>query len=444
MAAEPLSPPHPSAGAPLTSTAAAVPAGTTGLDAQRRPPQRGLLPLLGAGAVGGAVALMTPALLTLSLKANQISPTDGTTVQSVVTGAQGLFTLLAFPVLGRLSDRNRSRLGRRRPFLLLGAVTIVLGAVFTYLAASTLTFTLSALLTTLGVGAVVMAVTAVVADQLPEDRRGPVSAFIGLSTGLGALVGLGIGQLVHGSLAAMILVPAAAGAAAVLVLAIGLREPRVASLEREPLDLRTAFGTFWVNPLHHPSFALAWASRLLVFCGVGALNAYQVFYLLLGLHVSGASIAGAVLASVVVVNGVSLVLAPLAAKLSDRLHRRKPFVGASAAVLAVGLLLVTQVETFPQYLLAVAVVAVGQGIYLAVDLALVTQVLPDADNPAKDIGIMNLANNLPTFIVSALAPTLLALGASAQAPKNFDALFLAGAGASLVGALLIVPIRKVR
>ena len=440
MAAEPLSPLPPVA----PTAPATVAEGLAGLPAGGRSPQRGFLPLLGAGAVGGAVALMTPALLTASLKANAISPEGGTTVLSVVTGAQGLFVLLAFPVLGRLSDRTRSRLGRRRPYLLLGALAILLGAALMVLARDTATLVLSGLVTTLGTGAVVMAVTAVVADQVPADRRGPASALVSLSTGLGALVGTGLGQLLHSSLTAQILVPAGVGALGVLALALALRDPQPADAGREPLDLRSAFGTFWVNPLRHPDFGLAWTSRLLVFCGVGALNAYQVFYLLMGLHVGEAAIAASVLATVLVVNGVSLVLAPLAAKLSDRLGRRKPFVGASAAVLALGLVLVTRVDTFGQYLLAVAVVAVGQGIYFAVDLALVTQVLPDPDNPAKDIGIMNLANNLPTFIVSAAAPALLAIGASAEVPKNFDALFVAGAAASLLGALLVLPIRKVR
>lgn len=57
---------------------------------------------------------------------------------------------------------------------------------------------------------------------------------------------------------------------------------------------------------------------------------------------------------------------------------------------------------------------------------------------------MNLANNLPSSLVPAVAPALLAIGASATQPQNFSALFLAGAVAGLIGAALIVPIRRVR
>jgi tellurite resistance protein TehA-like permease len=81
---------------------------------------------------------------------------------------------------------------------------------------------------------------------------------------------------------------------------------------------------------------------------------------------------------------------------------------------------------------------------MAVDIALVTQVLPDPANPAKDLGIMNLANTLPSTIVPTVAPLVLAIGASATNPQNFTALFLFGAIAGLIGALFILPIRRVR
>jgi hypothetical protein len=40
-----------------------------------------------------------------------------------------------------------------------------------------------------------------------------------------------------------------------------------------------------------------------------------------------------------------------------------------------------------------------------------------------------------------VAPALLAIGATAAAPQNFPALFLTGAVAGLIGAVLILPIK---
>jgi MFS family permease len=131
-------------------------------------------------------------------------------------------------------------------------------------------------------------------------------------------------------------------------------------------------------------------------------------------------------------------------KLSDRVGRRKPFVVIAAVILAAGLMLAASAETFAFYLVALVVIAIGQGVYFSVELALATQVLPDPDNPAKDLALINVANNLPVSIVAAVAPALLAMGAAANDPKNFSALFIAGAISALIGAAAITFIRKVR
>ncbi len=92
---------------------------------------------------------------------------------------------------------------------------------------------------------------------------------------------------------------------------------------------------------------------------------------------------------------------------------------------------------------ACGVVAVGQGVYFAVELALATRVLPDPDNPAKDLAIIKVADNLPVSIVAAVAPTLLAIGAGAAGP-NFAALFIAGAISAILGGLVILFVRGAR
>lgn len=88
--------------------------------AVRPGPGRGFLAALGLASIGAGMASLVPAVLTLSLKAAQIDAANATTVLSVAVGIASVFSLLAFPAIGRLSDRTTSRLGRRRPFLLLG------------------------------------------------------------------------------------------------------------------------------------------------------------------------------------------------------------------------------------------------------------------------------------------------------------------------------------
>ena len=82
----------------------------------------------------------------------------------------------------------------------------------------------------------------------------------------------------------------------------------------------------------------------------------------------------------------------------------------------------------------------GAGIYWAVDMALVIDVLPNPDDAAKDLGVMNIANALPQSLAGVVGSALLAMGAG----QNYFLLYTAAAVIALIGALAILPIRKVR
>jgi len=417
-----------------------------GLDAPRgrSGPGRGFLFALGFASIGAGMASLVPAVLTLSLKAAQIDAQHATTILSIAVGVGSVFSLVAFPALGRLSDRTTARAGRRRPFLVLGAALFAVGAIGIVAATSLLALTVANILTAVGYSSTAVAFTAAIPDQLPADRRGPASAIAGLSLPVGAVTGLFIAQLVAPNLAAMVLLPAAVAVAGALLLAVRLRDRQLPAAERPAFGWGQFLGTFWVDPLRHPAYGWAWASRLLLFLGVAAIQAYQAFYLIIVLHVAPDRVAGAVFLSTLVLTAAALVFAPIAAKLSDRIGRRKPFVVAAALIFAVGLGLAAVAHSFPAFLVATGVVGLGQGVYMAVDIALVTQVLPDPDNPAKDLGIMNLASSLPGTLVPTLAPVVLAIGATAASPQNFSALFVVGAVAAAIGAACILPIRGVR
>jgi len=87
------------------------------------------------------------------------------------------------------------------------------------------------------------------------------------------------------------------------------------------------------------------------------------------------------------------------------------------------------------------VTGIGQGVYLAVDLALVTDVLPDREtDAAKDLGVFNIANALPQVIAPAIAPLFLAIGG----PNNYVALFVAAATFAVLGAIAIWPVKGTR
>ena len=75
---------------------------------------------------------------------------------------------------------------------------------------------------------------------------------------------------------------------------------------------------------------------------------------------------------------------------------------------------------------------------MAVDTALVTQVLPTAADRGKDLGIVNIANAAPQVLAPALAaPVVAGLG-------GYPMLYALTALVTVAGAVLVLPIRSVR
>ncbi|MFE4820732.1 MFS transporter [Streptomyces sp. NPDC056704] len=130
----------------------------------------------------------------------------------------------------------------------------------------------------------------------------------------------------------------------------------------------------------------------------------------------------------------------LGGQLSDRSGRRKPYVLGSSLVMALSLALLAAAQSFGMYVVAVIVFGLGEGLYLPVDLALAAAVLPNPDESAKDMGVLNIGNALPQSLVPIAAPALLAIGGGG----NYGALFLFGAIAAVLGALAVQFVRSVK
>ena len=79
----------------------------------------------------------------------------------------------------------------------------------------------------------------------------------------------------------------------------------------------------------------------------------------------------------------------------------------------------------------------GYGVYLAVDQALITQVLPAAADRGRDLGVINVANSLPQVLGPVIAaPIVTTLG-------GYPVLYGATAAIALLSAVLVTRIRSV-
>jgi MFS family permease len=149
----------------------------------------------------------------------------------------------------------------------------------------------------------------------------------------------------------------------------------------------------------------------------------------------------AVLATAVTVYTITLALAGQAAGwLSDKVGRRKPFVIGSALIFGIGMAMLVQADSVTGFYVAEAVLGLGFGIYIGVDLALVMDVLPGINDSAKNLGVLNMAQVIPQSLAPAVGAVLVGIGGG----HNYDLLLGTAAAVAMVGAVMIFPIRKVR
>jgi len=96
--------------------------------------------------------------------------------------------------------------------------------------------------------------------------------------------------------------------------------------------------------------------------------------------------------------------------------------------------------TFGVFLIAWLVFAMGQAMFLTVDLALCAAVLPNQDNVGRDMAVFGLALSVPGIIVPAVAPFVIGVGAGG----NYALLWFIAAALCASGSLVVRRIRGVR
>jgi MFS family permease len=393
-----------------------------------------------------------PIQVLLAEQAKQIDPADKEALLGLVLFAGALVSTVANPVWGALSDRTRLRMGRRVPWAIGGVV----GGALSLLVLSTAHSAPAMLLGWCGVQLTLnmgyAAVTASVPDQVPVARRGVVGGLVALAGTLGVLLGVAIADAT-GSIAQGYVVIAVTLVVLALPYLLGAHDLALPAGHRpEPWDLRGFVTAFWVSPRKHPDFAWAWVTRFLVNLGNFIALSYFLYYLSDGLGFSDDE-ASSRLLTLTAVYGATIIAAAVAAGAwSDRVGRRKIFVIASGLVVGVAAAILAVAQTWTAAVVAAAVLGTGYGIYQAVDFALITQVLPDAEDRAKDLGVINIAAALPQVFAPAIAAFVIVVVRSAGGSVTtrgeswslgYGLVYLTSVVACVLGALLVTRIRTV-
>ena len=351
---------------------------------------------------------LAPALVSLALKVNSLVGIERAPSELALIASIGaLVAMFGNPFLGRLSDRTTSPLARRRPWLILGWVLASL--------------------------------VAVLLDQVPVAQRGQVAGVLGVSLPIAAVVGTFLVKLFTPNLVGMFLAPCVVGGFFIIVFAVTMKDPRHSSADRPMWSLREFAGTFYVNPLTNRDFGWAFTSRFMFVLAYAFLTTYQAYYLLDRLGIAESEVPQQVFVGTLVQSAVMVAASLIGGRVSDRTGRRKVFVASAAGVYGLALFLIAAANDFNGFLVGMALSGLGFGLYMAVDLALVVDVLPDSSSSAKDLGVLNIAGALPSSLAPALAPAILAFGGG-----SYGVLYAVAGVCALVAAVAILPVRGVR
>ncbi|SDL93591.1 MULTISPECIES: MFS transporter [Microbacteriaceae] len=360
---------------------------------------------------------------------------------SIVSSVGVLLGMLLSPIIGMLSDRTKSRWGRRAPWIAAGGIggtaLICLMPVAPTIAVMVVIWSLLQVL----VGVAQGPLTATVADRVPEARIGVVSGISGLASYFGAI----IGAVAAGSLFASI------GLAAYFPIGILLLLTTMAfvlfardNTSREMITKRLRFKSVVKSygvALGDADYRWAWISKVLLYLGYGISSVYSLY--MLQSYISPALSATQAAQTAPLLQFAALPTTLLAmfisGRWSDKIKRRKPFVVAAGLLMAGSFLIPFISPTLPAMFIQVMVTGLGYGTFVVVDQALFIDVLPDKEAAGRDLGLSSLGQNLGNALGPIVAGAVVGIFAGAYAPVWPIAFALV-----TIASLLVLRVKRVR
>jgi MFS family permease len=401
---------------------------------------------LGLASLGMWMASYTPLQVLLPTQLQNIDPHGKIVALAVVTGFGALASGIATPLAGALSDNTTSKYafwrmaGRRHRWSLGMAVLAALSLVLVSQMRTVLGVTILWVLFSAFQNGEYASLSAAIPDHVPVRQRATVAGWVGMPQALGLVVGTVLVVAVFTGQTSGYVVLAVLMAVLVLPFVLLTPDYPLGSKDRKPFSWRELGRSYWISPREYPDFAWAWITRFLMSLAIAMGTLYLLYFLRDKIHYAqlfpGQDAQDGLLILIVIYTAGVVITAIVGGMISDRLGRRKTMVLVSGIVIAAAALLLTFVETWTASIGAAVLFGVGFGAYLAVDQALITQVLPTARDRAKDLGVINIALVCPAAIGALIAAPLVSLG-------GYPTLFAGTAVVAVLGSVLVWNIKSV-
>ncbi|MBF6275604.1 hypothetical protein A5780_06015 [Nocardia sp. 852002-20019_SCH5090214] len=382
-------------------------------------------------------AVLTPTMITLALRVAQAVPAHTSVAYSAIAATGALISLPAGPFFGRLADITMSRFGRRRPWLVVAATTILAGNAIVAVSGSIAGLIVGWIIVSVSGTIGLTVLWSMLADSIPPERAGFVAGLAGAAQGVGLIAGTFIVRITPG-MTARLLIPAALGAGLVLLFVAILRETDFAGHVRPVFNVRDFARTLYFDPRKAPDFAWCLASIFGITVGAAVVATFLVYFLQNALKLDEAALVPTVFEATLIINGTASIISPLGGRLADRIGRRKPLFAAAGLLVAVGCTVMDVVGTVPEFLTGCVFFGIGYGLLLGQMLALAASTMTSWENAARDLGLVVLTQSAALMVAPLVAPALLAI----DGPNNYRLLYAFGAAAALLAVPALLGIRR--
>ncbi len=357
-------------------------------------------------------------------------------------GVSGLVVAgLVQVVVARFSDRTRSRLGRRVPYMICGCLIVCLGMVGIGFAPHFLLLFVVWLVVQAGINVGYGPYLALIQDLVPANRTGVASAIKILADAAGGVTFIWISTRVMGMYAF--------GAAiewlwvALIILGINLivatSISSVAVLRRQPARPRPAdqTGTTGFRPPGlHPQLRWFLASRFMLVAPVAVFQAYGLFFLRDRVGLENPVVG---LGNMILFVGSGIAVSAYLAEWGSDKFGRKPVLLAGSFGAAGSTWWMLSAGSATEVLVIATVIGLSVGALLSSNWALAND-MGTSGREAMHMGVVNLATIGGAASAKLLGPGVDLLN-SASPTSGYLALLMGCGTSFLVGGLVLLPVR---
>ena len=381
--------------------------------------------------VGGVMAYLPLLTLLLPLKIEVLSGPARIGVFTTCVTAGAIAASGSGILFGWLSDRSVQGGIGRRGWMTGGLIGTAGSYALVALAATPVQIVAAVVVFQFAVNALLAPMMAIMSEEIPDAQKGVAGGLLSLgspvASGLSALL---LGQAMLPEAARFALVPVAV-AAALLPLLLSRRHLAV-------LPSGTDNGQTAVLGVLRRDLVMAGMSRLLVQIAGVVTQVYLLYYFeSIVTEGSRAALPARIGHLLTLAFLLPLPIALALGRLSDLTRRRKPFLLIAAGVASAGLIGMAGAKGWSSGAIAFVVYAIGSSVFVALHAAFAMQLLPNLAHRGRDLGLLNLANTLPSL----LGPPLTWMLAT---PQDFSAVMLMLAVLTLSGGLGMLGVRAWR